>query len=798
MSTETLPSLLQHARQSLQRDGDLAATQKVKKALRFGASRALAPLYLLGADSVGPGARTRGRPLIRNAGRMSIGARAHIGSMFAKTELRTGPGGELSFGDDVTINFGCSISADRAVSLGDRVSLGPYVTISDSDGEAGDESGPANVTIGNDVWLAARVRVRKGATIGDGAVITAGSDVRGEIPPGVVAGGSPARVLRKLTEPESKKEEETLRSAQEKAPLPVDKAASPVEDKAHPEVRGMLVADFSIQELSLHLASHDPLGPRVTAVVAPFGQVVQTLHNMEDLVQSEKLGFAVVWTRPESIVSFKDRLLGKEVRPEDVLAEVDAYAERIVAAAGKIKHLFVPTWVLPSYERGLGMIDMREGGIAHTLLRMNMRLAEGLRRASNVFVLDASRWVHGAKAAMSGKLWLLGKVSFSAEVLAEAASDIRAGLRGVSGAAKKLVVVDLDDTLWGGILGDRGWENLQLGGHDPVGEAFVELQHRLKALLGRGVLLAVVSKNEESVALEAIAKHPAMVLKADDLAAYRINWRDKAANIADLVHELNLGLQSVVFIDDNPVERARVREALPEVFVPDWPEDKLLYPEALLSLRCFDTPVISKEDIERTKMYAAERGREALKKEVGSIDDWLIGLGMKVSFARLDASNLARTTQLLNKTNQMNLSTRRLGEKELSAWAAEPGHELWTVSVSDRLGDSGLTGILGLQTDGDALQILDYILSCRVMGRRVEELMLWLAAERAKALGKSSVYAQYLKTPKNKPCLTLLQGSGFALDEPTMVFRWLVKDEYKKPAGIEVIGLAKAEGGAVS
>ena len=172
----------------------------------------------------------------------------------------------------------------------------------------------------------------------------------------------------------------------------------------------------------------------------------------------------------------------------------------------------------------------------------------------------------------------------------EAAADIRAAFVGLRGAAKKLLVLDLDDTLWGGIVGDAGWENLRLGGHDPQGESFADFQRAIKNLKRRGVVLALVSKNEESVALEAIRNHPEMVLKEDDFVGWRINWTDKARNIAELATELNLGLQSVVFIDDNPVERARVREALPEVFVPEWPEDKLLYASAFGQLRCFDAP----------------------------------------------------------------------------------------------------------------------------------------------------------------------------------------------------------------
>ena len=799
MSMHTLQERLHR---SLDRDRALPASQKVKKALRYAVGTALGPVFLLACDSVGPGARTRGKPVIVNAGHLTIGARVALGSMFAPVRLATGPHGTLTLGDDVTINFGSSLSAEAKVTLGDRVSLGPYVTVSDTDGDPSEGLDPKPITIGNDVWLAARVRVKRGVTIGDGAVITAGSEVGSDIPPRVIAGGVPARVLRPVGEadapptPVVSKEAAPVAtdSIQEPAAAAKPAAAKPVEPLA-PEVRGLLLADFSVQELALHLHAADPLGPRVDALVTPFGQVVQTLHSIGAEAAAQQADFAVVWTRPDSMAPFREMVLGRQIKLEDVLAEVDAFAGHLQSAAASIKTLFVPTWVLPPHERGRGMIDLRPGGLAYTVQRMNLRLADALAGTKNVYLLDAQRWVGLAgRDAVSSKLWFLGKVSFSADVFAAAAADVRAALRGLKGNAKKVIVLDLDNTLWGGIVGDTGWENLHLGGHDPAGEAYVELQHRLLALSRRGVLLTVVSKNEESVALEAMRRHPAMVIKPEDLAAFRINWRDKAANIAELATELNLGLQSFVFIDDNPVERARVHETLPEVLVPDWPEDTLLYPQALLDLACFDTPSISKEDLERSKMYAAERGREALKKEVGSLDDWLKSLGTKVAFAPLDAGNLARTTQLLNKTNQMNLSTRRLGEPELSAWAAAPGHELWTISVADKLGDSGLTGILGLSLEGETLRITDYILSCRVMGRRVEETLLCAAVSRAKALGAQVVEAKFLPTPKNKPCFGFFKGSGFEHDEPNSIFRRRVADGYPLPAAIEAAGLDLGKG----
>ena len=186
---------------------------------------------------------------------------------------------------------------------------------------------------------------------------------------------------------------------------------------------------------------------------------------------------------------------------------------------------------------------------------------------------------------------------------------MKAALRAVRGQSRKVVICDLDDTLWGGIVGDAGWENLRLGGHDPVGEAFADFQRELKALTRRGIILAMVSKNTEAVALEAIEKHPEMQLRKDDFAAWRINWDDKAQNIADLMEELNLGLDSAVFLDDNPVERARISEALPEVLVPNLPRDKMLFASTLRKLNCFDSATVSSEDRKRAAFYNAERDR---------------------------------------------------------------------------------------------------------------------------------------------------------------------------------------------
>ena len=363
--------------------------------------------------------------------------------------------------------------------------------------------------------------------------------------------------------------------------------------------------------------------------------------------------------------------------------------------------------------------------------------------------------------------------------------DIKAALRGVNGRAKKLLVVDLDDTLWGGIVGEVGVEGLVLGGHDRLGEAFLDFQRALKALVRRGVLLGIVSKNEEQVALSAINSHPEMVLGQADFAGWRIDWTDKAHHIASLAAELNLGLQDVVFIDDNRTERARVREALPEVLVPDWPADPSHYAATLEQMVCFDAPDRTWEDGARNQMYAEEKERHTDREAVGALDEWLHTLALQVSAERVNRTNVRRTIQLLNKTNQMNLSTRRLSEAELVEWVEQEGREAWVYRVEDRFGDSGLTGILSLQAVSGGGRVVDFVLSCRVMGRGVEETLLHHAVARAQVLGWEELLVEYLPTEKNKPCLDLMSLALQPLKGDLQLFHWPIASEFPLPGHVE-------------
>jgi FkbH-like protein len=541
--------------------------------------------------------------------------------------------------------------------------------------------------------------------------------------------------------------------------------------------RVYFIADFNIEMLA-RLVAHTVV-PGAEVATAPFGQVMPALAGGPPGPDWT----AVVWTQPESVIdTFRRALAFEAVAADQAVAETRAYAEAIARFAAGARAVLVPAWVRPPWQRGYGMLDFRPGtGIGHMLARMNLTLAETLRDHPSIFVLDAERWISAVgPRGWSPKLWYAAKSPFAPALLEEAARDIGAALTGLDGATRRLVIVDLDNVLWGGVVGETGWQGLNLGGHDHVGEAFADFQSALKGLTRRGVQLAIASRNDESTALEAIDRHPEMRLRRDDFAGWRINWGDKAQSVLELLVDLRLGPESAVFIDDSAIERARVQTAIPEVAVPAWPADPARYSETLLALRCFDSPFLTAEDRARTRMYAAERTRRIDPAATGSLEEWLESLDIGVMVEPLSDGNIDRAAQLFNKTNQMNLSTRRLSRIELQEWASDPGHVLLTLRVTDRFGDSGLTGIVGISLEGTRARLVDFILSCRVIGRAIEDTMLHVAVAEARARGAKEIRAEFRPTPRNGPCVEFLRRSQLRAVSDT-VFVWDAADIYPRP-----------------
>jgi len=535
----------------------------------------------------------------------------------------------------------------------------------------------------------------------------------------------------------------------------------------------------------------------------PFGQVFQSLLSVArgdlTVLNSDTTGKfqtdasqphlenLIIWTRAESILpAFQRGLEFQNIDAEKLQEDVDTVVDLILECSPKVKNVFVMSWMMPLGHSGQGMLDYRpQSGLQFALNEANNRLSARLSSKTNVYVLNVLNYFLACSGRTSNpKLFYSAKVPFSTDVFKWAANDISSAIAGLNGKARRVVVLDLDNTLWGGILGDVGIEGIRLGGHDHTGEAFVDFQRVVKALTNKGIALAIASKNYESNALAAIKNHPEMILRLEDISAWRINWDDKAKNIVEIAQELNLGLSSFVFIDDNPAERARVAEALPEVLVPDWPEDPALYKEAFLKLACFNVPSISEEDRTRVTMFAAERTRKQLRESL-SHEEWLATINMSATVNRLTTSNQSRVTQLINKSNQFNALARKIAEQDLVAWAAHPGHYCWSFRVADKYGDSGLTGVISAERVGSDMQISDFVMSCRVMGRQLENLMLGLVIQMAAENGASKLYIDFVPTDRNAPMRDFLDRSG--LKKEGDHYEWNCVHHYPLPSHIRLI-----------
>jgi FkbH-like protein len=331
------------------------------------------------------------------------------------------------------------------------------------------------------------------------------------------------------------------------------------------------------------------------------------------------------------------------------------------------------------------------------------------------------------------------------------------------GRSRKCLVLDLDNTMWGGVIGDDGLAGIKLGQGEATGESFVAFQRYIKGLAERGVILAVCSKNEDNNAREPFEKHPEMVLKLGDISCFVANWDDKAANIRRIAQELNIGLDALVFVDDNPAERSIVRRLVPEVAVPELPDDPADYLRVLDAGRYFDAVSMSGEDFKRTEYYKANSERRQIASAAGDIEQFLASLGMRAHIGPIGAMELERSVQLIGKSNQFNLTTRRYSAADVQAMMERPDWITRQVKLADKFGDNGLISVLLARQEGDALAIDTWLMSCRVLKRGVEQLLLNDVIEAARARGLARVTGQYLPTAKNVLVKDHYAALGFAL-----------------------------------
>lgn len=402
-----------------------------------------------------------------------------------------------------------------------------------------------------------------------------------------------------------------------------------------------------------------------------------------------------------------------------------------------------------------------EESFLYQIRKLNFLLQEKLLK--NVFVIDINsiQMTVGRNSLFDPKLYYLAKMPISMEILPIVVKNVVDVLKAIKGNFKKCVVFDLDNTVWGGVIGDDGINEIEIG-QLGLGHAFEEIQRFLKLLKERGIILGVCSKNNEDIAKAPFLNHPEMILRLEDISIFVANWSDKATNLRYIQKTLNIGMDSMVFLDDNPFERNLVKEMLPEITVPDLPEDAAMYVPYLRSLNLFETASYSVIDGDRTRQYQAEVNRVELEKLFENYDDYLTGLDMVAESSAFDTFQTPRIAQLTQRSNQFNLRTQRLTENDVVNIRENNDYITQYFTLRDKFGDHGLISVAYMKKlDSESLFIENWLMSCRVLKRGMEEFVVNKLVSIAKERNYKYIIGEYIKTPKNSMVERIYEKLGF-------------------------------------
>jgi FkbH-like protein len=404
------------------------------------------------------------------------------------------------------------------------------------------------------------------------------------------------------------------------------------------------------------------------------------------------------------------------------------------------------------------------------LARLNQELFRFARSSGHV-VLDIAGLAEtvGLGNWHDPRLWNMAKLPFADDYVPLYADHVARVVAAIRGKSRKALVLDLDNTLWGGVIGDDGLEGIKIAQGDAAGEAHLALQRLALDLRRRGIVLAVSSKNTDEVARTPFLQHPEMLMKLDHIAVFQANWNDKATNIQVIAEELNLGLDALVFLDDNPVERGLVRRLLPQVAVPELPDEPALYARTLAAAGYFETIAFAAEDLQRAGYYQENAKRASLQKQMGGVDAYLASLDMTITFQPFDALGRARIVQLINKSNQYNLTTRRYTEPEVLAAESDPNVFTLQVRLSDMFGDYGMISVIICRLAAPSEWRIDtWLMSCRVLGRLVEYMVFREVLEHARRAGIDTLVGIFIPSERNQMVAEHYAKLGFAKTRVTL------------------------------
>jgi len=531
----------------------------------------------------------------------------------------------------------------------------------------------------------------------------------------------------------------------------------------------------------------DLVVPALVASAARHGVTLEVIQPFYDQVAQEALApdSTVNAAKPDAVLFALDyRALplklslgdsgASSATAQGVLGYLRALQNGIKANSNAV--CIFQTFV-PPVETLFGSLDRILPGTMRSLIdAINHELAEHILGSGDV-LLDVAALAETVGAAdwHNTQLWNMAKFSFSDEFIPLYADHVARTIAAIRGKSRKVLILDLDNTVWGGVIGDDGLVGINVAQGDSRGEAHLAVQRLALDLRSRGIILAVSSKNADEIAREPFEQHPEMLLKLDHIAVFQANWNDKATNIQAIAEELSLGLDSLVFLDDNPVERGLVRRLLPQVAVPELPEEPAYYARTLAAAGYFEAVVFASEDLSRAGFYENNAKRASLQQQVGGVEAYLTSLDMTIAFQPFDATGRARIVQLINKSNQYNLTTRRYTEPEVAE--AELDQEVFTLQVrlTDIFGDNGMISVVICRIAETGVWEIDtWLMSCRVLGRKVEHMVLHQILEHARAAGVRKVKGTYRPTDRNKLVIDHYAKLGFTKvgEEESGLTRW--------------------------
>ena len=551
-----------------------------------------------------------------------------------------------------------------------------------------------------------------------------------------------------------------------------------------------ILSSFTLNGLSetLHVKCSD-LGIRYQSYVSGYNQYNQEILNSKSKLYnfSPDVTFLIIDVRnflgnsfhsAHNISDDERKVLAKE-KINDLENLVETFEKN-----SKSK-LVITTLNVPSYSPN-GIIETKlEFGFHEMIEEVNTSLRQISKKHVSLYVYDFRQFISkfGENNVFDNRQFHLGDIQIAFNFIPFLANDFMSYIKPMCGTNRKCIVLDLDNTLWGGIVGEDGFDGIELG-DTPNGKAFVEFQKELLSLWNQGIILAINSKNNLEDAMKVISEHPNMILREKHFANIQINWDDKAVNLQKIVDEINIGLNSIVFFDDDKINCERIKQEFPEVLTVNLFGDPSQFSTILKELNDFNVLQRTAEDKKRGEMYSQQRERKNLERNVSNLDDFLNELDIRVKIKKSNDFLIPRISQLTLKTNQFNLTTRRYQEEEIRNLSNDTNFSVGCAQVLDKFGDNGVTGVYIVKKNETYWTIDTFLLSCRIMGRGVENAILSQILKEAKLNGVKELRAEFIPTPKNKPAENFLADYGFTKQDNFWVYK--LNNDIKSPNHLKV------------